>query len=65
MTNDLPIHLGSEWREARINLNQQHLDGLQALIHYCKGVEDSGQGIPPGSFELIMHYRGIRNDLGK
>ncbi len=60
MTNDLPIHLGRDMADIPVPIHQHHLDGLCALIHYCDGVEKSGKGRVPGSFELVMHYRAIR-----
>lgn len=44
-------------------LNQSRLDGLQTLIQFCKGMERSGQGIVPGSFELVMFYRTLRSSI--
>lgn len=59
MTNDLPIHLNTESKNLTVTLFQSQLDGLCALIHFCEGIEASGKGRVPGSFELIMHYREL------
>ena len=65
MTNDLPIHLGIDSLKLNTDVFQTHLDGLCALIHYCEGVEKSGKGRVPGSFELVMHYRSLISALAE
>ena len=76
MINDPPIHLRrypyfipqlhtDDSVTIPVWLTQSSLDGLNALIHYCEGVENSGKGRVPGSFELIMFYRTIRDCLEK
>lgn len=76
MTNDMPIHL-SNYQICRererpqtepsvvvpVWITQSSLDGLNALIHYCSGVENSGKGRLPGSFELVMFYRQLRSSI--
>ena len=70
--NDAPIHLrklsyfeSQEMQEDSVTvpiwITQSSLDGMCALIHYCHGVE----GTPPGSFELTMFYRTIKDCLLK
>ena len=61
MTNDLPIHLNADHVNIPVTLFQSQLDGLCALIHFCDGLNQAGKGRVPGSFELVMHYRELRN----
>lgn len=75
--SDFPIHLRQYKHLIKIYphtedsvtipvwLTQGNLDGLNMLIHYCKGVEKSGTGRVPGSHELIMFYRTIKECLSK
>lgn len=74
MGNDKPIHLAEydcsikeEHSERYVNMNicirQSDLDGLFTLMSFCNGFSKSGNGIVPGSFELVMFYRGIRAAL--
>jgi len=76
MTNDAPIHLrkysffeGLDNSEdsvtVPVRLTQSSLDGMNALINYCKGLEDSGKGKVPGSFELVIFYRTIKDCLAR
>lgn len=65
MTNDLPVHLGANSINVEITLFQSHLDGINALIHFCEGFTASGKGMIPGSFELTMHYRELRSKANK
>lgn len=35
------------------------MQGINALIHWLKGFEAGGNGVVPGHFELVMHYRTL------
>ncbi len=35
------------------------MQGMNALIHWLKGFEAGGNGVVPGHFELVMHYRSL------
>lgn len=74
--NDKPIHLAEfeickrePYSEPSVKvpvwITQSSLDGLQALIQYCNGVEASGKGRVPGSFELLMFYRTLGSCIRK
>ncbi len=60
MINDPPIHLPTRVVKAEVELFQDHLDGLCALMHFCEGVSRNGNGQVPGHFELVMHYRALK-----
>jgi hypothetical protein len=44
-------------------ITQSSLDGMIAMIHYCKGLDHAGKGRVPGSDELITFYRTIRHSI--
>ena len=68
--NDRPIHLEGlaickkrAYTEASVTvpvcITQSSLDGLQAMIRFCEGMEAAGKGRISGSFELVMFYRTL------
>ena len=68
MTNDPPIHLppsAEPYTEASVTcpvwITQSSLDGLAMLIKFCEGMEASGRGKVPGSFELVVFYRTLKS----
>jgi len=46
-------------KELHIDENTMH--GLNALLHWLKGFEASGNGNVPGHFELVMFYRTLKS----
>lgn len=71
---DAPIHLPQNQKrpdgvreEASVVcpvwITQSSLDGIQAILHYCAGVEAAGKGRVPGSFELTMFYRTLSRNI--
>ena len=61
--NDPAIRVPDGQRRVEIFLTQNHMNGLNALLHWCEGFSAGGHGAIPGHFELIMHHRAIRNAL--
>jgi hypothetical protein len=72
--NDRPLHLSElsickkmPHTEASVCVpvvvTQSALDGLQAMIRFCEGMEAAGKGRISGSFELIMFYRALCHDI--
>lgn len=43
--------------EMRVDVHT--MQGMNALIHWLKGFESNGNGVVPGHFELVMHYRTL------
>jgi len=46
-------------------VTQSSLDGMIALMNFCDGFEKGGNGRVPGSFEVLMFYRTIRDNIQK
>lgn len=72
MMNDRPIHLRPSTQphtEASVTcpvwLTQSSLDGMQAMIQFCSGMEAAGKGRIPGSFEIVMFYRTLCDAVRK
>lgn len=72
--NDRPIHLSQYSICSRqpnaddsvvvpVWITQSNLDGLQAMIQFCGGLEVAGKGRVPGSFELVMFYRQLQSAI--
>ena len=59
--NDSPVHIGVDSLTCEIEISQAHLDGLSSLIQFLQGFHRSGGCQVPGHFELMMHYRELRN----
>jgi len=72
--NDRPIHLArlsicdrhpnhDDSVRVPVWITQSNLDGLQAMIQFCGGLEAAGKGRVPGSFELTMFYRQLQSAI--
>ena len=46
-------------------IDQEHIDGILALIYWGEGFEKAGNGNIPGRYELIMHYRILKEAVNK
>ena len=63
IVRDMPHHDPSV--EVPVWITQSSLDGMITLMNFCDGFEKGGNGKVPGSFELLMFYRTIRDNLQK
>jgi hypothetical protein len=74
--NDKPIHLSAylicdkqPYAEPSVTVpiwvTQSSLDGIQALIRFCEGMNAAGHGEINGSFELVMFHRTLRGCIDK
>ena len=69
---DEPIRLPlskEQYQRPSINVNiwipQDHLDGIHALMQWLDGYESAKSGNIPGHFELIMHFRELKNKINE
>jgi hypothetical protein len=46
-------------------ITQSALDGICQLLTFCEGLERAGKGTIPGAFDLVMHYRQLREAVDK